>query len=336
VARGRSLLVATALVSALAGAGADPAPAPPTPIRVLVFTKTAEFRHDSIPAARHAFTELAARNALTVDTTEDAAVFDDTALARYDVVAFVLTTGDVLDDGQQAALQRFVRRGGGFVGIHSASDTEHAWPWYRGLVGAWFRSHPPVQPATVHVVDRRTLSTGRLPADWPRVDEWYAFDRNPRGAVHVLATVDEATYTPDTASMGRDHPIAWQHAYDGGRAWYTAMGHTDASYADPVFLRHVLGGILYAAGFDAPAIAWTTVSSRAGRVSVSVRHSRCRACRARVTVAGRTTPLRESERRASGESARLRPGRYTVRVVLTEPLSGLTATATRVVRVPRS
>jgi type 1 glutamine amidotransferase len=320
----------------VAGAAVEAAPAPPTAIRVLVFTKTAEFRHDSIPAARRALAGLAAQNALAVDGTEDAGVFDDATLARYDVVAFVLTTGDVLDDGQQAAFQRFIRRGRGFVGIHSAADTEHAWPWYRGLVGAWFRSHPPVQPATVHVEDRRALSTGRLATDWPRIDEWYAFDRNPRGAVHVLATVDEATYTPDTASMGRDHPIAWQHAYDGGRAWYTAMGHTEASYADPVFLRHVLGGILYAAGFDAPAFASVSVSSRAGRISVSVRHSRCRACRARLTVAGRTTPLRESERRALGESARLRPGRFTVRVALTEPVSGLTATATRVVRVPRS
>ena len=312
---------------------AAPAYAPPTPIRVLVFTKTSEFRHASIPDAVAALRGLAKPNALVVDATEDAAAFDDATLARHDVVAFVLTTGDVLDDGEQSALQRFVRRGGGFVGVHSASDTEHAWPWYRGLVGAWFRAHPAIQAATVRVERRRELSTARLPAAWSRTDEWYAFDANPRAAVEVLATVDESTYASGDASMGRDHPIAWQHAYDGGRAWYSAMGHTEESYADPQFRSHLLGGILYAAGYDAPRIAALGTSVRDRRVAVVVRHSRCRACRATLRVAGRTVPLAESERRAVGRTAPLRPGRYRVTVGLAEPVSGLAAAATRAVTI---
>jgi cytochrome c len=325
-----SIAVAVALAAAVV---TPAAPAPPTPIRILVFTKTAEFRHASIPNALSALDDLARANALTVDATEDAAVFADSTLARYDVVAFVLTTGDVLDDVQQAALQRFVRAGGGFVGVHSAADTEHTWPWYRGLVGAWFRVHPPIQTATVKVENRRTLSTARLPALWARSDEWYAFDGSPRAAVDVLATVDERTYAPRDATMGRDHPIAWQHAYDGGRAWYTAMGHTEEWYRDPLFRAHLLGGILYVAGYDVPRITAVRVSVRAGRLAVVARHTRCRACDARLAVAGGTTPLAESGRQASGRTTALRVGRYRFTVTLTEPVSGLSARATRVVRV---
>jgi len=219
--------------------------------RILLFSKTAEYRHDSIPDAVAALTALGDGHGFAADATEDAAVFADDTLAAYRAVAFLMTTGDVLNDGQQAAFERFVRAGGGYVGVHSASDTEYDWPWYGGLVGAYFRHHPDIQPATVLVEDRAHPSTAGLPERWERTDEWYDFRANPRGQVNVLARLDETTYSG--GSMGDDHPIAWWHAYDGGRAWYTGGGHTSESYREPLFLQHLLGGIAYAAGLVSAA-----------------------------------------------------------------------------------
>jgi type 1 glutamine amidotransferase len=217
------------------------------PWKLLVFTKTAGFRHDSIPAAIQAVQQLGTDNGFTVDQTEDAGVFTDANLAQYRAVLFLLTTGDVLDDEQQDALRRYVEHGGGFVGVHSASDTEHDWPWYGALVGTYFLSHPAIQQATVHVIDPTGPGMSGLPAEWTRVDEWYDFTADPRPSVHVLATVDESTYDPGPDAVGADHPITWWHDFDGGRSWYTAMGHTTESYSDPLFLSQLLGGILYAA-----------------------------------------------------------------------------------------
>jgi type 1 glutamine amidotransferase len=217
---------------------------------VLVFSKTAEFRHDSIADGIAAIRALGAEHGFAVDATEDAGRFSDAALARYKVVAFLLTTGDVLDAAQKAALERYVRGGGGFVGIHSASDTEHRWPWYGRLIGTWFKNHPRmIQRATVRIEDPDHPSTVNLPRDWERIDEWYNFVSNPRGAVHILARIDEATYFG--GAMGTDHPIAWCRNVDRGRSWYTAMGHTRESYAEPLFRRHLLGGIESAAGVAA-------------------------------------------------------------------------------------
>jgi type 1 glutamine amidotransferase len=215
--------------------------------KILVFSATAGYRHASISNGIALIRELSATNNFAVDTTEDATLFTDTNLAKYQAIVFLLTTGDVLTNAQQmGALVRYVEAGGGWVGIHSASDTLHTWAWYGSLVGAYFVSHPSIQPATVRVEDHIDVSTSMLPAAWVRTDEWYNFDHNPRGAVHVLATVDETTYSGGT--MGADHPIAWCHYYDGGRAWYTAGGHTAAAYSEPLFPAHLLGGILFAAG----------------------------------------------------------------------------------------
>ena len=226
------------------------AAAPPPPYQVLVFSRTAGFRHDSIPAGIAALRTLGQENGFAVETTEDAAAFSPGNLGRYAVVVFLCTTGDVLDREQQAAFEGFIHAGGGFVGVHSASDTEYDWPWYGGLVGAYFRSHAPIQPATVLVADRVHPSTASLPRRWSRTDEWYQFQTNPRSDAHVLMTVDERTYSAGAATMGFDHPIAWCHAYGGGRAWYTAGGHTAASYDEPLFRQHLLGGIHYAAGVE--------------------------------------------------------------------------------------
>jgi len=213
---------------------------------VLVFSKTNGFRHSSIPAGLGALRALGAKYGFGVDATEDAAEFADATLAQYKVVLFLNTTGPLLSDEQKSAFQRYIRAGGGFVGIHSASDSEYDWAWYGRLVGAYFRGHPQIQQATATVEDRKHLSTRSLPQSWGRRDEWYNFRSNPRSMVHVLVTIDESTYSGGT--MGSDHPIAWCQEFEGGRSWYTAMGHTEDSYDEPLFLDHLLGGILSAAG----------------------------------------------------------------------------------------
>jgi type 1 glutamine amidotransferase len=246
------LLVPILLLVGAAGCAGPMASAPPVGgsrapdgFAVLVFSRTAGFRHDSIPAALVALERLASTEGFTVVATEDPAVFTAANLDRFDAVMWLSTTGDVLDGAQQSAFEQYLRGGGGYVGVHSAADTEYDWPWYGGLVGAYFRSHPAVQPAIVRIEDAGHPSTAGLPSSWSRSDEWYDFRINPRPSVHVLATVDESTY--DGGTMGGDHPLAWCHEYDGGRAWYTGMGHTADSYSDSAFLRHLLGGIRYAA-----------------------------------------------------------------------------------------
>ncbi|MEU0549355.1 ThuA domain-containing protein [Micromonospora sp. NPDC005979] len=218
------------------------------PYSVLIFSKTAGFRHDAIPTGIAAIQQLGATNGFTVDTTEDGAAFSDANLAKYKAVIWLSTTGDVLNADQQAAFERYVKAGGGYVGVHAASDTEYSWAWYGDLVGAYFANHPQNQQATVKVEDPAHPSTAGLPERWSRFDEWYNFQTNPRSDVHVLASLDEKSYTPGAGAMGADHPTAWCQDFDGGRSWYTGGGHTRESYAEPEFLKHLLGGIQTAAG----------------------------------------------------------------------------------------
>ena len=249
------------LVLPLAPAGADRShPGKHARFSALIFSKTAAFRHtECIPSGTVAIAEMGARRGFEVDATENAAAFTDENLAKYDVVIFLCTTGDVLNDTQQAAFERYIQAGGGYAGIHSASDTEYDWAWYGGLVGAYFRDHPgsvnpQFQVASVNVEDRHSAATRGLPDPWVREEEWYNFRSNPRDTVHVLLSVDESTYDPRGYSvpggsppMG-DHPISWCQPYDGGRAFYTAMGHKGVYWDEPLLLRHVLGGIEMAAG----------------------------------------------------------------------------------------
>jgi type 1 glutamine amidotransferase len=231
--------------------GAPGARASPARYRVLVFSKTTDYRHASIPVAVATMRRLGREHGFAVDRTEDERRFTDGNLSRYDALVFLSTTGEpIADDGHRRALRRYIRRGGGFLGIHAASDSFYRWPWYVGLVGASFRRHAPGTPrARVVVEDRDTPATRALPRVWRRVDEWYAFRSNPRRRVHVLATVDERSYHPrGVASMGADHPIAWCHRYAGGRSVYTAMGHTSGSYREPLYAAHLLGAIEMAAG----------------------------------------------------------------------------------------
>jgi cytochrome c len=244
--RFRPWLAVVLAISGVLFAGASTAQAIAPSFTVLVFSKTTGFRHDSIPDGVAAIRALGAEHHFAVDAAEDAAQFTDATLSRYKVVVFLCTTGDILDPDQKAAFERYIASGGGFVGIHSASDTEYHWPWYGRLVGAWFASHPQIQRATIHIEDANHPSTKGLPASWERTDEWYNFRSNPRSTVHVLASLDEATYSG--GAMGGDHPIAWCQNIEGGRSWYTAMGHTQDSYAEPLFRLHLLGGIESTAG----------------------------------------------------------------------------------------
>jgi type 1 glutamine amidotransferase len=217
---------------------------------VLVFTKTEGYRHESIPDGVRMIEQLGAGNGFGVTETTDAGVFTADGLRPYAAVVFLSTNREVLDPSQQAALEEYVRGGGGWAGIHAASDTEYDWPFYGGelLGGAWFRSHPPIQPARVEAEDHAHPSSRDVPDGWTRSDEWYAFTASPRTTSRVLLRVDEGSYEEADSGMGPDHPIAWCRPVGRGRSWYTAMGHTTESYGEPAFARHVLGGILTATG----------------------------------------------------------------------------------------
>jgi type 1 glutamine amidotransferase len=225
-------------------APAATAPAAAKP-RLLLFSKTGGFRHASIPDSIKAVQKLLS-DRYDIDATEDSAAFTEANLKRYAAVVFLSTTGDILNTDQKAAFQAYIHGGGGFAGVHAAADTEHKWPWYSQLVGAWFKTHPAPQEALVRVEDRTHRSTRMLPAEWKRFDEWYVYDENPRSRVKVLANLDDSTIKG--ANMGGDHPIAWYHDFEGGRAWYTGGGHTSESYSEELFLKHLEGGILWAAG----------------------------------------------------------------------------------------
>ncbi|HET6547611.1 MAG TPA: ThuA domain-containing protein [Solirubrobacter sp.] len=229
----------TALLVLLTACGSSArVPEKPERFRVLVFTKTTGYRHASIPDGVKAIQRLGSRHRFSVDTTADAAAFTSRRLARYDAVVFLSTTGTpIARRAQQRAFQRYIRKGGGYVGIHAASDTRGRWPWYERLAGARFERHDPgISRRTVTVEDRGTAATRRLPAAWTRSDEWYEFRSNPRGRAHVLA------------SLGAERPLAWCHRFAGGRSIYTAMGHTEASFSEPRYLSHLLGAIEMAAG----------------------------------------------------------------------------------------
>ena len=213
--------------------------------RILVFTKTAGYVHSSIPAGSQALIELGAQNNFRVDTSSNAAYFTDDSLKRYAAVVFLSTSGDVLDHYQEAAFERYIQAGGGFVGIHGASATEYQWGWYGRLLGGFFDNHPEVQKALVQVVNKEHPSTRHLPERWERTDEWYNFKKLDK-EVKTLLTIDEESYRG--GENGDPHPMAWYHEFDGGRSFYTALGHTEESFADTLYLQHLLGGIEYAIG----------------------------------------------------------------------------------------
>lgn len=220
--------------------------------RILVFSKTAGFHHESIANGNTAIQKLGVGNNFDVDTTTNAAWFTDDSLNKYAAIVFLSTTGDILDYRQRVALERYIQAGGGYVGIHAAADAEYDWHWYGRLTGGYFLDHPGihdsfpnVQEGVLNVVDANNPATQFLPKQWKRKDEFYSYKELNKD-VHVLLTIDESSYKGGHR-MG-DHPMAWYHDYDGGRAFYTELGHTNESYTENNYLRHLLAGIQYAIG----------------------------------------------------------------------------------------
>ncbi|HEY0174918.1 MAG TPA: ThuA domain-containing protein [Pedobacter sp.] len=213
--------------------------------KILVFSKTAGYHHESIAVGIPAIEKLGAENGFGVDATTDSTQFTPENLKKYAAVVFLSTTGNVLGEAEQKAFESYIEAGGGFVGVHAAADTEYGWPWYGKLVGAYFLKHPEQQMATLHIIDRKSIATKHLPESWTRKDEWYNY-KDIVPDLKVLIELDESTYKGGL--NGPHHPISWYHAYDGGRSFYTGLGHVDASYTDPMFLKHLLGGIQYAMG----------------------------------------------------------------------------------------
>ena len=213
--------------------------------KVLIFSKTAGYHHASIPLGIKAIQDLGLKNGFEVDTTTDANKFAEDSLKKYAALIFLSSTGELLSGNQEIALERYIQSGGGFVGIHAATDAEYDWNWYVNMIGASFLSHPDQQEATLVINDKTHPSTDSLPATWSRKDEWYNF-KNVSKDIKVLISIDEKSY--EGGKNGDSHPMAWYHNYDGGRVFYTELGHTDESYADPLYLKHILGGIKYSIG----------------------------------------------------------------------------------------
>ncbi len=215
---------------------------------LLVFSKTAGFRHASIEAGQEALRKMAEAQGWKVEFSENDSVFYEESIKRFHAVVFLNTTGDILNPEQQNNFERFIQAGGGYVGIHAATDTEYDWPWYGKLAGAYFRSHPNnpnVKEGEYYVVDHNHEACDSLPDRFIRTDEFYNFnDINPN--IKVLVNIDESSYTG--GENGDNHPMSWYHEYDGGKAFYTGMGHTDETFSEPLFLNHLLGGIRYVLG----------------------------------------------------------------------------------------
>lgn len=221
---------------------------------VLVFSKTDGFHHESINEGVTALRGLAERHHFAMEWHEDASQFNDEKLKQFQAVIFLNTTGNILNDDQKRAMEKFIRGGKGFVGIHSASDTEYDWDWYTKMVGRTFHIHPVIQTAELQVLNRKFPGVERMPDSFLWTDEWYEFGAERIKGLNYILAVDETTFDPKAdwgrvagTGMGDFHPMAWYHNYDGGRAFYTGLGHMPSTYSDKFFLEHIFGGIYWAA-----------------------------------------------------------------------------------------
>lgn len=217
-------------------------------IKLLVFYKAARYYHDNIPDGVELIQNLGRQYSFKVDTTKNSAIFTKEKLKQYNVIVFLNTTGDVLSDTEQEEMTRWVQAGGGFVGVHSAGVTEFTWPWYHQLIGAFSSGHPSdpnVRNADLKVLNSKHISTKHLPKTWNCTDEWYNF-KEIQPTIKVLINLDEKSYEGGT--NGENHPITWYHEFDGGRVWYTGLGHTKECFKDKEFIKMLWGGIQYAAG----------------------------------------------------------------------------------------
>ncbi|MFD5898942.1 ThuA domain-containing protein [Streptomyces sp. NPDC060366] len=246
---GALLLAVTALPTG-AGAAEKEEPA----FKALLFTRAVGYVHGSIPNGIKMFEEEAAENGFEIVQSDDPTVFSDDNLAQYDAIVMLQNSGMVWDtEDQRQAMKTYVQSGKGVVAIHNTLDmgVEEAFPWWDETIngGAHMPTHSPgVLQGTAKVADQVHPSTKGLPERWERPEEWYNFDENPRGDVHVLVTADETTYNPGPDAMGADHPISWCRNTEGGKVWATAMGHDTPAYDEEAFRDHVVGGLQWAAG----------------------------------------------------------------------------------------
>jgi len=222
--------------------------------KVLLFTKTDGWHHKSIHEGVGALRKMADAHFFDLEWHEDASRINDDNLKQFDAIIFLLTTGNVLNDAQQAAMEKFIQSGNGYVGVHSAADTEYKWPWYQQLVGRHFIIHPTIQTAKLTVENRSFPGLSTLPDEQLWTDEWYQYSAPQVDDLQYLLSIDEQSYDAKAdwghvkgEGMGNFHPVAWYHHYDGGRSFYTGLGHVAANYESPMFLAHLYGGIYWAA-----------------------------------------------------------------------------------------
>lgn len=211
------------------------------PKRVLIFSLTKGFHHASIYEGNLFFIELGNKHHFIADTTTDASLFTDSSLQKYSAVVWLNTTGDVLNEAQQNAFKRYIQKGGGYMGIHAATDTEFDWPWYNELAGGYFSRHPHIQSGKMIALDKTFPATAFLPDSFYHKDEFYDFTALKTENLHFLIQIDEKSY--EGGKMGNFHPMAWYHIFDGGKAFYSAFGHTTESYNDPLITEHFWQGL---------------------------------------------------------------------------------------------
>jgi TonB family protein len=219
-------------------------------IKVLAFSKTDGYRHESIDAGKAALLKLANENNFEINFSDDSSVFNPGNLQQYNVIIFLNTSGNILDESGKKAFRKYIENKGGFVGIHNAVDTERNWDWYRELIGTYYDGSEEVelQKAIVRVTEKNHPSTRDLPYQWEVEDEWHLFANKLADNIKVLAVVDDVK--PQEGEEVEYRPFCWYHDFDGGRCWYTAGGHRNENYSDPLFMKHILGGIKYAAGVE--------------------------------------------------------------------------------------
>jgi type 1 glutamine amidotransferase len=222
--------------------------------KALLVTTTLGWHHESVHAGVLAIQQLGVRNAFDVTLMEDPGSITDKNLEQFKVIIFLNTTGNIFDSTQQKVMERYIQSGKGFVGIHSASDTEYDWPWYNQLVGRMFHIHPVIQTAKVNILDADFPGLQGFSNNKWWTDEWYEFGPEKTSDLHYILSIDETSYNPKVdwgnkkgLGMGKLHPVAWYHNYDGGRSFYTALGHLPSIYSDAAFLNHLYAGIFWAA-----------------------------------------------------------------------------------------
>jgi uncharacterized protein len=247
----KTLILSAFILISMIMCGQENKPEFENPAHILVFSKTAGFRHASLSSGIKMLFDLNNTQNWVVTATEDAAVFSDDILSTFDVIVFLNPSGDGLNADQQAAFERFMKKGKGMVGIHSAADFEYDWPFYGKLIGAYFKNHPPSQTATVIIEnhDHPAMEPFKGMKSYTTFDEWYTFRANPRPNVNVLATLDESSikkYDNDDWRMG-DHPLIWYQEIDGMRSFYTGFGHTHEAFQDDKIIEHIKNAINWAA-----------------------------------------------------------------------------------------